>query len=376
MRIYGLCTIIYPPPAKYAMKPAFTLTTAIAVLCTCMVVWLSDTLPRTDAQNRPSTPEIMMLAAIPQRRIAREKQTSVLEAVSPATVLTETAGFTLIELSIVLVIIGLIVGGILTGRDLINAAAQRAQIAQIDKYNTAVNTFDLKYGYLPGDIPNPYASQFGFQTRGQYAGEGDGNGIIEGVYQNAASRNAGFYGETGETATFWVDLSTAGLIDGGFTTATPSTIGSNVSGSGLSAYMPAAKIGGGNYIYVWSGGEVSDGSGATASNGINYFGLGVVTGLISNAITENSTSLSVNQAYNIDKKMDDGYPLTGYVTATFLNGFGNYWVGQVPAHATWQTPGSAITCYDNNNTLNDVQAYSTAQNNGNGVNCALSFQLQ
>lgn len=57
-------------------------------------------------------------------------------------------GFMLIELSIALVVIGLIVGGVLVGQDLINAAAVRAQISQIEKYNTAVNTFREKYGYL------------------------------------------------------------------------------------------------------------------------------------------------------------------------------------------------------------------------------------
>jgi prepilin-type N-terminal cleavage/methylation domain-containing protein len=55
------------------------------------------------------------------------------------------AGFTLIELAIVLVIIGLIVGGILVGQDLINAAAVRAQVSQIEKYQTAVHTFQTKY---------------------------------------------------------------------------------------------------------------------------------------------------------------------------------------------------------------------------------------
>src|SRR5579884_85366 len=89
---------------------------------------------------------------------------------SPQNVLT---GFTLIELSIVLVIIGLIIAGILTGRDLIDAAAQRAQITQIERYNTAVRTFQNKYGYIPGDIPDPYASSFSFIARGQYIGEGD-----------------------------------------------------------------------------------------------------------------------------------------------------------------------------------------------------------
>src|ERR1700722_13612838 len=89
------------------------------------------------------------------------------------------AGFTLIELSIVLVIIGLIIGGVLVGRELISAAQIRAQISQIEKYNSAANTFRGKYGYLPGDIPDPAAKQYGFATRGTLAGEGDGNGVIE-----------------------------------------------------------------------------------------------------------------------------------------------------------------------------------------------------
>ena len=71
-------------------------------------------------------------------------------------------GFTLIELSIVLVIIGLIAGGVLIGRDLINAAAIRAQISQIEKIQTAVNTFRGKFNALPGDMGTAIANQFGF----------------------------------------------------------------------------------------------------------------------------------------------------------------------------------------------------------------------
>jgi hypothetical protein len=52
----------------------------------------------------------------------------------------------------VLVIIGLIVGGVLVGRDLIQAAAVRATITQIEKFNTATNTFYTKYNGLPGDL--------------------------------------------------------------------------------------------------------------------------------------------------------------------------------------------------------------------------------
>ena len=56
-------------------------------------------------------------------------------------------GFTLIEMSIVLVIIGLIIGGVLVGRDLISAATVRAEISQIEKYKTVTRTFEEKYGY-------------------------------------------------------------------------------------------------------------------------------------------------------------------------------------------------------------------------------------
>src|SRR3984957_545840 len=91
-------------------------------------------------------------------------------------------GFTLIELSIVLVIIGLIVGGVLVGQDLIKAAEVRAQITQIERYNTAVNTFRVKYSNVPGDMNVASAEQFGFTDNNcaGTAGQRDGNGLVDG----------------------------------------------------------------------------------------------------------------------------------------------------------------------------------------------------
>jgi len=76
-------------------------------------------------------------------------------------------GFTLVELSIVIVIIGLIVAGVVGGQTLVKQAKLRSVIADVYKVQTALNAFYLEYAALPGDMPN--ASDF-------WTGAYDGNG--------------------------------------------------------------------------------------------------------------------------------------------------------------------------------------------------------
>lgn len=85
--------------------------------------------------------------------------------------------FTLIELSLVLVIIGLVVGGVLVGQDLIKSATIRAQVTQIQDLETQLNTFKLKYNCLPGDCTTA-TDIFGASHAGVTIYNGDGNGII------------------------------------------------------------------------------------------------------------------------------------------------------------------------------------------------------
>ena len=108
------------------------------------------------------------------------------------------AGFTLIELSIVLVIIGLVVGGVLVGRDLINAAEIRSLLKEQEQFKTAAATFRGKYDCLPGDCWN--AMTFGFATNGNGDGiMGDPTGDL-------------FNGLNAEQLSFWQQLFQAGLI--------------------------------------------------------------------------------------------------------------------------------------------------------------------
>lgn len=270
--------------------------------------------------------------------------------------------FTLIELSVVLVIIGLLVGGVLVGVSLVGAASLRGTLSQIEKYQTATATFREKYGYLPGDIPDPAATQFGLAVRGDYAGQGDGNGVLEGVAFWAAGQNSGLLQATGEIPVFWVDLSTTKMTDGSFTAASQRfTPPADVTVTNMGSYLPEARLGQKNYIYVWS------------ASGNNYFGLSAVTFILVAGQMTSYKGLSVQQAYNIDKKIDDGLPLRGNVLARYLT-FGSIsWAGTAGSSAT---PGSSTTCYDNGNVGGAEQQYSLAQNSCVQTNCALTFKLR
>jgi prepilin-type N-terminal cleavage/methylation domain-containing protein len=291
-----------------------------------------------------------------------------------------TRGFTLVEIAIVLVVIGFLVGGILVGRDLINAAALRAQISQVDKFTAAVNTFWLKYNCLPGDCAD--AANWGFAARGIYAGEGDGNGIIEGIYNDAPANNSGVYQGAGETGLFWQDLGKAGLISGSFPGPVANVVPvGNVSGSAIATYLPAAAIGGGNYVYVYSGG--CDNSGNLYSNGLTYFGILAVTQINGGGggLLESNPGLSVQQAYNIDIKIDDGLPQSGKVTVAFVYHSYIFWSNGTSGGGRYANPetnaeaASTTSCEDNGNVDGVTKHYSGQVNHGAGINCSLSFSV-
>jgi prepilin-type N-terminal cleavage/methylation domain-containing protein len=277
------------------------------------------------------------------------------------------SAFTLVELSIVLVIIGLVAGGILVGQDLINAATIRAQVSQIEKYQTAVNTFKVKTGYLPGDIPASEITALGFvaaPTRAGTAGRGNGDGKLEGW--NGA--DAYPWNQSGESFFFWEDLSTnSGLIEGGFKTYTDGVVPSCGTIVLCRTFFPAAKIGEMSSVYVHSG------SASNMNSIINYFNISIISvGTGAGVGTANSPAIlpapafTVAQAYAIDEKMDDGKPLTGNVTAEALGG-----VGGTQEWSTYAGTDSATTCFH----TTGGAAYSNSYSGGTSVNCSLAFKF-
>lgn len=142
----------------------------------------------------------------------------------------KTSGFSLVELSIVLVILGLLVGGVLSGRALIRAAELRNITTEFSEWQTALNTFKTRYNALPGDMPNA-TSFWGNAATGASSGQcaapltdagtgkqtcnGDGNMKIQYTWKGALRT------DLHEAFRFWQHLQNAGLIAGGYTGTAP-----------------------------------------------------------------------------------------------------------------------------------------------------------
>ncbi len=212
-------------------------------------------------------------------------------------------GFTLIELSIVLVIIGLLVGGILVGRDLIKAAEIRAQVAQIVKYNTAINTFRLKYGGMPGDLAARKAVAFGMAHGDGSLCYNDGNDLL------CAGDPNDSIGFCCENALIWSHLSYAGLIDGSFTeiNATPMD-GPYVVAQAVDQYFPRAKINKAAVVHAFGQNIIAD------DYGRNFWFVGGLT-YVDNGDLQIVLGIAPIDLFSIDSKMDDGFPMTGTVVS-------------------------------------------------------------
>lgn len=177
------------------------------------------------------------------------------------------SGFTLIEIAIVLVIIGLLLGGVLKGQELINSAKVKNLASDFKNVPVFIYGYQDKFKALPGD--DSRAISHVAATQG-----GNGNGIIEGNW-NAAN---------GESFNFWQHVRLAGLAPGPTTTT-------------AADYIPKNAV----------GGDIGITNSSAANNPI--------TGLKGSYIVC-SNAIAGKFAKQLDTTLDDGNTATGSMMST------------------------------------------------------------
>lgn len=220
-------------------------------------------------------------------------------------------GFSLVELSIVLVILGLLVGGVLSGQSLIKAAELRAATNEFNRYHVATQTFRDKYFALPGDMPNatafwgasaPQVTCRSLVSTTTATCNGDGNGQI--VSQSNSN----------EQFSFWKHLANAGLIEGNYTGVGAANGVENLRADNTNA--PVSKFSNliWNMTYI---GVFSSGAAFNLDYGNAFILGGQIPAGTNYWLNASSYAINPSDAWNIDTKVDDGKPAVGKIIGTY-----------------------------------------------------------
>jgi prepilin-type N-terminal cleavage/methylation domain-containing protein len=212
-------------------------------------------------------------------------------------------GFSLLELSIVLVIIGLLAGGVMVGQDLVKQAELRSVTVDIQKVQAAINAFKNKYSSLPGDMRNATAYWGTAATcpatnvaplTGAATCNGNGNGTMLSAEIDTTSP---------EFWLLWHHLAQAGLYEGSFTGA--SVIAGTQARPGVN--VPETRING-------VGMTVFTHSNLSTNNALWWYANPSLVIWIGTERSGNGTlnpAFSSADAYAIDIKYDNGMPGSG-----------------------------------------------------------------
>jgi len=225
-------------------------------------------------------------------------------------------GFTLIEIAIVLVIIGLLLGGVLKGQELITGARVRNLISQQDGIKAAFFGFQDRYRALPGDYASASSN---INCNPPVCVNGNGNGRIE---QTAPDR---------EDIIAWSHLTAAGFLNGSYTATSGSTTDPSDTSAPKNPYSIYLQI-----VYDGVYGTGTPGTPGPAKHNLKTGG-----------------QIPVEIIAEVDRKIDDGKPYSGafqfsvYVptpianyTAPLATGAGTC----ISASSTWDITSGSTNC--------------------------------
>lgn len=226
----------------------------------------------------------------------------------PDASLNRQAAFTLVEISVVLVILALLAGGIMAGQYLIRTAELRSVPLEYQKFQSAVYNFKNKYRAKPGDMAN--ATRFWGAANSSGAGGNCANPTTDIGPEGTETCNGngnGLAGETYEQLRFWQHLSNAGLIEGQYTGVQGSggylthVIGENTPGSKVpSAGWATVHLDANSESYKWNVPDVRYQT--------TFFG-----GQSNGGRYPDSDVFTAEELWGIDNKIDDGKPGSGFI---------------------------------------------------------------
>lgn len=229
--------------------------------------------------------------------------------------------FSLVELSIVLVILGLLTGGILSGQALIRAAELRSIPAEYQRYITAAHSFRDRYMGWPGDLPN--AIRFWGAADN---GDGIGSDCFNAVSTDMKTCNGNGDGSIAELTSyafepyrFWQHMANAGLIEGSYTGAPDGIFSAGPPWARQATpgiNIPAGRLSNsGWYIYRYQANGLNPWNVSSGWKHTMLFGKEEASDILEVPI------LKPEEAWSIDTKLDDGNPGTGKVAS--IPGFPN-----------------------------------------------------
>jgi prepilin-type N-terminal cleavage/methylation domain-containing protein len=132
-------------------------------------------------------------------------------------------GFTLVEIAIVLVIIGLLLGGVLKGQELINSAKVKNLANDFRNIPIYIYGYQDRFRALPGDDKNAVAHLSASAPAGTTITAGNGNGVIDGAWNSdAANPTEAYY--------FWQHVRLAGFAPGPIVVGSDNYLPTNAEG--------------------------------------------------------------------------------------------------------------------------------------------------